>query len=98
MLVFIDIYTAVIKQSLPIVHLFSFLLSNKFAAPLLVPACTVLVCGGAGSNQSKLLRIRNFRGLRAGTADGPLDVIFSVRGVVCSSKGYMSRPCRSLPA
>ena len=53
--------------------------------------------GGAGNNQSYLLRIRNFLGLSAGTADDLLDVIFSVRGVVCSSKGYMSRLCWPIP-
>ena len=65
----------------------NFMLSGKFPAPLLVSAGTVLVCGGAGSDQSEILRIGNFRGLCAGTADGPLDVIF------LSSKRYMSRPC-----
>ena len=47
---------------------------------------------------SVLLSVRNFRGLSAGIADGPLDVIFSVREVVCSSKGYMSRFCCPVPA
>ena len=76
---------------------FNFLLSGMFKAPLWVPACSVLVCGEARNDQLELLRIGNFRGLSAGTADGPLDVIFSVWGVVCSSKGYMSRLCWLVP-
>ena len=69
----------------------NFLLSGKFAAQLWVPSCTVLVCGGAGSDLSELLLVGNFRELSAGTADGPLDMIFSVREIDCGSKGYMSR-------
>ena len=42
-----------------------------------VPACNVLVCGGAGNNQSEPLRVWNFRGLSVGTANGPLDVIMT---------------------
>ena len=38
------------------------------------------------------------QGLRAETAGGPLDVVFSVGGVVCSSKGHMSRLCWPIPA
>ena len=76
----------------------NFLLSGKFAAPLWLPACNVLVCGRAGINQSELLFTRNFQGLNSGIADDPLDVILSVRGVVCSSKGYMSRLCWPVPA
>ena len=34
-----------------------YLLSGKFAAPLWIPACNFLVCGGAGNNQSELLLI-----------------------------------------
>ena len=71
----------------------NFLFSCKFAAPLWVPTSNVLVCGGARNNQSELQRVRNFRGLSAETANSPLDAIFSVRRVVCSSKGYMSRHC-----
>ena len=56
-------------------------MSDKFAAPLWVSTCTVLVCCGAGSDQSELLRVRIFGGLSAETADGSLDAIFSVRGV-----------------
>ena len=52
---------AVIRQSMSILHLFNFFLSGKFAAPLWVPACTLLVCGEAKSDQSELLRVRNFR-------------------------------------
>ena len=63
-----------------------------FAAPLCVSACTLLACTGAGSAQSELLRVINFRGLSTGTADGPLDGIFPVRGVVCGPDGCMSRP------
>ena len=59
----------------------------------LVLFLSVLMCGGYGNNQSELLRVRNFRGLSAGTTDGSLDVIFSIWGVVCNSKGYMSRLC-----
>ena len=73
------------------------MLSGKLAAPLWVPAWTVLVCSGAGNNQSELLRVRNFRGMSARTANGSLDVIFSARGVVCSSKGYMSWLCWPVP-
>ena len=62
-------------------------------ALLRVFACILLVCGKAGSAQIELLRVGNFERLSAGTADGPLDVIFPVRGVVCGSKGYMSPPC-----
>ena len=62
---------AVIKQSLSILHLFKFLLRGEFAAPLWVPACTVLGFGGAGSDQSEFLRFRNFQGLSVGTANGP---------------------------
>ena len=71
----------------------NFLLSGNFAAPLWVPVSNVFVCGGARNNQSELLRVRNFRELSAGTVDGPVDVIFSVREFDCSSKGYMSRLC-----
>ena len=70
-----------------------FLFSGKFAAPLWVLACTVLLCGGTGCNKSELLCVRNIRGLSAGTADGSFDVICSIQGVVCNSKGYMSRLC-----
>ena len=76
----------------------NFLLSGKFATPLWVSAGTLLVCGGAGSDQSELLCIGNFRELSAGTADGPLDVIFFVRGILCSSKEYMSRRCSPVTA
>ena len=55
--------------------------------------CNVLVCCGAGNNQSELLLVRNFRELNARTADGALDVIFSVWGVVCTFKRHMSRLC-----
>ena len=58
----------------------NFLSSGKFAAPLWVPAYTILVCGEAGSDQSELLCVGNFQGLSAGTADGPLDVIFLCPG------------------
>ena len=57
-----------------------FLLSGKFATPLWVPACTLLVCGGDRSDQSELLSVGNFRGLSAGTADGPLRVILPAWG------------------
>ena len=56
-----------------------FLFSGMFAAPLWVPTFNVLVCGGTGNNQSELLHVKNFRGLSAGTAHSPFDVIFSVR-------------------
>ena len=46
----------------------------------LKPTCTLLVCGGAESNQSELGRVGNFLRLSAGTADGPLDMFFFVRG------------------
>ena len=48
------------------------LLSGKFEALLWVTDCTILVCGGAGRDQSGLLRVGNFGELSAGTADGPL--------------------------
>ena len=80
------------------VYFFLLLLSGKFAAPLWVPACTVLLCGGAGSDESELLRVGNFRELSARIADGLLDVIFSARGVDCSSKRYTSLPCWPMPA
>ena len=53
----------------------NFLFSGKFAAPLWVPSCNVLVC-----TQIKLLRVRNFWGLSAEIADVPLDVIFLCPG------------------
>ena len=56
------------------------LLSGMFAAPLWIPPCTVLACGGARINQSKLLHLKNFRRLSAGSAESPLNVIFSVWG------------------
>ena len=42
-------------------------------------ACILLMCGAAGSAQSELLCVGNFRGLSALTADGPLDGIFLVQ-------------------
>ena len=59
----------------------NFLLPGMFSEPLWVPTCAVPVCGGAGYDQSELLSVGNFRRLSAGTADVPLDVIFSVREV-----------------
>ena len=70
----------------------NFLLSGKFATPLWVSAGTLLVCGGAGSDQSEHLRVKSFRELSAGTADGLLDRIFPVRGGL-PTIGYMSRLC-----
>ena len=64
-----------------------------FAAPLWVSVLTLLVYGGAESAQSELLRVGNFQGLTAGTADDPFDGIFPVWKVVCGSKGYSNRPC-----
>ena len=84
----------VIRQSFSVLHLFKFLLSFKFAAPLCVPPCTGMV---GLDDQMELLRVRNFRGPNAGTADAPLDEI-SIRGIHCSSKGYMSWPWWPVPA
>ena len=66
---------------------------TKQVSKLSVLACILLVCGGARSGQRELLRVRNFREVSAGTADGPLDVIFPILEAVCSSKVYMSWPC-----
>ena len=89
---------AVIRQFGQYCICLNLLLSRKFAAPLWVPACTLLVYGRTGSDQSEILRVASFRGLNAGTADGPFEGIFSIRAVVCSSEEYMSRPCRPVAA
>ena len=67
-----------------LLHLFEFFVVSKFEAPLWVDAWTLFVSSGTESEQSELLRVGNFVGLSAGTADGFLDVIFSVRWVACS--------------
>ena len=51
--------------------LYFFFSSDKFVASLLVLAYTLLECGGATSDQSDILCVGNFRGLGAGTVDGP---------------------------
>ena len=53
---------------------FNCLLSGKFEALLWVFACTVVLCGWAENDQTEFLRVENFRGLSAGTANCPLDV------------------------
>ena len=87
-----------IRQSLSLLHLFKFFVVRQVCGPVVGSrfycAC---VCCGSGSDLSDLLRVGNFRGLNARTSNGPLDVIFSVRGVICSSKGYMSRLCWPVP-
>ena len=45
----------------------------SFMKLLWVSACTLLVCVGAGSEVREFLRVGNFRELRSGFADGPLD-------------------------
>ena len=71
----------------------NFLLSVKFAAPLWVPACNVLLCCKAVSDQRELLRVGNFQRLTAETADGSFYGIFPVWWVVYSSKKYIRGPC-----
>ena len=71
--------------------------THNFAASFWISGCTLLVYGWAGSAQSELLRVRNFRGLSAGNVDSLVDVIFSVRGILYCSKGYMSRRCWLIP-
>ena len=71
--------------------------THNFETSFWIFGCTRLVCGWAGSAQSELLRVRNFRGLSAGNVDSLVDVIFSVRGILYCSKGYMSRRCWLIP-
>ena len=88
---------AVIRQSLSLLHFFNFFVVGQVRVPLWVFTCILLTCGGARSDQSEFLRVRNFRVLSTGTADGSINGIFPVRHIVCGSIGYMSRPCWPVP-
>ena len=48
---------------------FTFLLSDKFTAPLKVSTCALLPNGGARSAQRELLHVEDFQEWRAGTSD-----------------------------
>ena len=62
---------AVIRQSLSILHLFKFFVVRQVCGTVVDSAYIVLVYGGVGNNQSKILHVRNFQGLSAETANGP---------------------------